>query len=378
MPKAKRPLPRIITNDRDLRDITADAIDVLLSANKPPKLFLHGRRVARVVDSDTGPQLEHMNHTAVRGHLARAADWRQKNPTGSGYSFKPTNPPGHVVADLLALEALPLPKIRRITRTPTFAPDASLHASAGYDEASQCYLEPDPAVEVADVLSNPTSEDIAAAIAVMDQLFNDFPFVGPADRAHTIALALGPFIRDMVDGNTPLHLVTSPQAGSGKTLLVQLALLPALGAFPSFTWGTREDENRKLLTSQLLRGPSVLFIDNTRGSLDSPVLASALTTGLWEDRVLGASEMADLPVRCVWVMTGNNVDLSTELARRTVAINLDTGTERPWEGRTFTHGDIVDWARSNRGALVHAALTLVQAWTAAGSPTDDGPGACQL
>jgi len=43
-------------------------------------------------------------------------------------------------------------------------------------------------------------------------------------------------------------------------------------------------------------------------------------------------------------------------------------TDRPWRRGGFRHPDLVRWAREQRGALVHAALTLVQAWGAHGRP----------
>ena len=40
----------------------------------------------------------------------------------------------------------------------------------------------------------------------------------------------------------------------------------------------------------------------------------------------------------------------------------------PWLRAGFKHPLITEWARENRSALVHAALTVVQAWIAAGKP----------
>ena len=40
----------------------------------------------------------------------------------------------------------------------------------------------------------------------------------------------------------------------------------------------------------------------------------------------------------------------------------------PWLRGGFKHPLITEWAQENRSALVHAALTLIQAWIAAGQP----------
>jgi hypothetical protein len=75
-----------------------------------------------------------------------------------------------------------------------------------------------------------------------------------------------------------------------------------------------------------------------------------------------------IPVRCLWLATGNNVQVSHEMARRCVLIRMDAGMEHPEEGRTFRHDPLMDWARSNRGEIVWAALVLIQAWVAEGMP----------
>src|SRR5699024_6081364 len=56
-----------------------------------------------------------------------------------------------------------------------------------------------------------------------------------------------------------------------------------------------------------------------------------------------------------------------EMSRRIVRIRLDAGVERPEERSTFRIPDLALWAQNHRAELVHAALTLVQAWLAQGA-----------
>ncbi|OYD80120.1 hypothetical protein CHT98_32935 (plasmid) [Azospirillum brasilense] len=134
------------------------------------------------------------------------------------------------------------------------------------------------------------------------------------------------------------------------------------------TEGGREDEWGKLITAKLRASAQLILIDNLRGRLDSSKLAAAITSPVWEDRILGLSEMVRIPVRAIWVATGNNPGLSNEMARRTVRIRLDARRDRPWERREFRHPELLAWVRENRARLVWAALTLAQAWVAAGRP----------
>jgi hypothetical protein len=93
---------------------------------------------------------------------------------------------------------------------------------------------------------------------------------------------------------------------------------------------------------------------------------------MWEDRVLGRSANVELPVRCVWAATGNNVTLSSEIARRTVWIRLDAKEERPYLRSGFRHSNLRGWAAEHRAELVTAALTLIRAWVEARSPAYAG------
>ena len=135
------------------------------------------------------------------------------------------------------------------------------------------------------------------------------------------------------------------------------------------TEGCDEDEWRKCIFAKLRTAPSTLLLDNIKRRLESGALASAITSyPLWEDRILGVSEMAWVPVRCIWISTGNNPALSSEMTRRTIRIRLDCGFDRPWLREGFRHSDIRALGIANRSRLVWAALTLIRAWIVAGRP----------
>jgi hypothetical protein len=102
--------------------------------------------------------------------------------------------------------------------------------------------------------------------------------------------------------------------------------------------------------------------------LDSPSLASIITTQVWKDRLLGQSRMLSLPNQALWLITGNNPVLSMELARRCIRIHMDAEIERAWRRQEFRHMPVTGWAIQHRSELIQAALVLGQAWIAAGKP----------
>src|SRR5262249_42625550 len=151
---------------------------------------------------------------------------------------------------------------------------------------------------ISPVPAKPSRADIEAAKALLlEQAFADFPFTGPSERAHFVALLLLPFVRGMIDGPTPLHLVEKPAPGTGATLLVDVASLIATGNHaPTMTEGKDDHEWERQLTARLRGSPTIVLIDNIRTGLDSAVLSSAITSQVYEGRILGLSEMARIPI----------------------------------------------------------------------------------
>ncbi len=127
------------------------------------------------------------------------------------------------------------------------------------------------------------------------------------------------------------------------------------------------EEWRKKITTELMKGSPFIVIDNLKQKLNSGQLQSALTTTLWKDRLLGTNQDVEIEPRCVWIATGNNPEMDGETARRTVRIRMDAGVERPYLRGGFKH-NLKAWSNEHRGELTWAALTLWQAWLAAGRP----------
>ena len=305
----------------------------------------------------------------MRHVLARVAHWTKEVGSGDDVQIVDAMPPKDVVKDVLATPDMPLPVLTRIVEAPVFASDGTLQTDPGYHPASRTLYIPQPGFQVPNVSEQPSAEEIEQARSLFcDDLLVDFPFGNESDRAHALALHLLPFARGLIAGATPLHLVEKPSPGTGATLLVDVLSFATLGrSIAAMTEARNEDEWRKRLTAKLRTGTPFLFIDNLKRPLDSAALAAAITSDVWEDRLLGQSETLRLPVKGAWVATGNNPIVSNEMARRIIRIRLDAKSESPWLRTQFKH-DVRVWSRQNRDELVWAALTLIRAWIAAGRP----------
>jgi putative DNA primase/helicase len=339
-------MPVIPADDGDLARVAAEAWAALLKANDPPKIFRHGGVMAWIERDDTGePITRHLTSDRLRYQLARVARWER---TAKGQT-RAANPPGAVVGDLLATPDPPLPILERIVECPVFAPSGTVSLEPGYHPEARVYYQPGQ-LDVPTIPLHPTTEDLARARKLLlEDMFGDFPFVDEAARAHTIALALQPACRGLIDGPTPLYVIEKPSPGTGASLLVnQIGVLTTGRPPAALTEGSSEDEWRKRITSKLMRSPSLIVIDNLRERLDSAALSAALTADTFEDRVLGLSQMVTLPVRCTWVATGNNPAMSNEIARRSISIRLDAKVDRPWERGpdAFRHASLGACART--------------------------------
>jgi hypothetical protein len=369
-------LRSIQVNNRQLRDIIADAwtaIHTINDAKGPdgaerPFLFQNGGALVRIAGTGPKTRIEALGDTAMYGILARSANWH--NVTEEAVTAAP--PSRDTARDMLVNPDPGLPPLDSVVRTPTFGKDAMLITTPGYHRSDALWMFPDDSLDIPEVPAKPTCEQIASARALLvDELLVDFPFVRDSDRAHAIAAILLPFLRRMIAGLAPIHLIEAPTQGSGKGLLASLISIVSTGlAAEGRTVPENEDEVRKMITAELVTGRPIILLDNLseKRVLESPALASVVTVPYWTDRLLGESEMLHLRNNALWLMTGNNPRLSAELSRRCIRVRIDPRIDMPWLRGGFRHPLITEWAHENRSALVHAALTLIQAWIAAGRP----------
>jgi hypothetical protein len=363
--------PEVDAGELDLRRAIAQTWVALEQTNVPPTLFRFGGVAARIEDDEHGaPVVRPLDSDRTLFELGQRIRWIRRKETDDGTVVRSALPPHHVIRGTLATPRPPLPELVRIVEAPIFSEDGRLQIDPGYAPSTRALYVPAAGFLLPEPPEHPSAGDIARARGlIVDELLGDFPFVSPSERAHAVALLLLPFVRDLIVGPTPLHLIEKPSPGTGATLLVDMLLFPILGRPVAGTpEAPDEAEWRKRLTAKLTDGGPVLLIDNLRRRLDSSALAAAITMTTWEDRVLGVSRMVRLPVRCAWVATGNNPTLSNEIARRTVPIRLDAQHDQPWLRGDFRHPDLRMWTDEHLAELVWSVLVLGLAWLDAGRP----------
>ena len=360
---AHKPEINIKVNNVPLKQLTRQAINALRSNNSPESLFERDGVLIEATGLGVGP----IEDKRLRHLMSESANWYKV----SEKARNPVSPPPDVVGDVSAAHELwGLNRLDRIVMTPVFAGNGSLRTTPGYHRPSRSIYMPPEGLTVPDVSEAPTKSDVRKAKALIDEMLWDFVFVDEADRAHTWTMLLQPFARELIRGATPLYSVQAPKQGTGKTLLVQSVLAPAVGVVESYAEPHSDTEVEKRLTAIMREAAPVVFFDNVTRFVTLPSLASALTKPIWSSRILGISSTVTVPINCTFVITANNPRYSPDLLRRVVPIHLDARVEDPSKRTGFTHS-LPAWALEHRGDLIWAACTIIASWVAADRPLPD-------
>ncbi len=359
-------LPKIVVNNRQLPEVTAEAIEALAGHNDPPEIFVRAGRLVRVREDENGsPEIQPMDDPHIKGRLARVANYIRTTEKGETKVI----PPDWLVKDVGQLPHWPFPSLEAVVEAPIMRPDGTIFDTRGYDPKTRLYYRPGEGLDVGAIPGTPTAADTKAAISLLDEAVGEFPYEDEASAANTLALMLTPLVRQAVNGPVPLALIDKPQAGTGGSLLAETIAIISSGRTAEMLGAPRDEEEwRKQITAKLAAGTTMITVDNVEGALYAPSLARALTARTWTDRVLGRSETVTVSQRATWIATGNNIQLRGDLPRRCYWIRLDARESRPWQRENFKHPDLLSWVTKNRGRLVHALLTLARAWFAADKP----------
>ena len=371
-------LPRIVVNGQQLAALRADTMgairaSVALTPWLPP-VAQFGNQLARIVsDDETGAtRLALCNEHSLRHVLTEVAEWVRitygKNDTVIQTDVPP---PMDVVRDIFhAPPWAGVPRCDGVKEHPVIV-DGKLIATPGFNAAAKLYIAGEA------IALPPTGMDesaLADAVALVEEVFEDFPFVTASDRVHAYAILLTAIARPMIKGPVPFFVVEAPTPGTGKTLALKLIERILTGRDAAMqTLGKREEETQKMLFSVISRGGEIVVFDNASGHIDSPSLAGALTATVWSDRILGASQVAEFPVQSIFCASGNGLTLSDELFRRSVFLQLDANMERPEDRTAFRHANIEEWVAQNRTRILAALLVIAQAWIDRNCPTHDMP-----
>jgi hypothetical protein len=371
--------PKLTIEGGDAATIVDYMVDILAKEHQRAGIYEQNGRLVRIASyarredrpeplirrAEGAPILKSLTSPAVRDVAGRYIDFqkidrRTRKKVSIDCSSK------H--ADILLERAGDgrFPPLVGVIYAPLLRPDGTILSKLGYDEQTGLLLVADlswPAIP-----DNPSAEDVAAAVKVLRDPFDEFPFVSENDRAVFFSAVMTLIARRQLE-TAPLHAYDAPIQSAGKTLLADLSALIGTG-YPAatITAGYDKAELEKRLVTSMLTGDAAINIDNLDWPLRSDFLASVLTRSSIDTRIMGGNvKAANLPTNMLFMVTGNNLRFSGDMPSRVIASRLDPEMERP-EERKFRIPNLRIYVAKHRGELVSAALTILKGHYLAGRP----------
>jgi hypothetical protein len=346
---------------------------------RDPGLFQRADYVVRVapqwLDLGAGGKVEGLRIVEVKNeHMRlrfnRACDLRKYDKRSEGW-ISVDCPKDFAAAYLEGVGRWRVPQLRAVATAPTLRPDGSILADPGYDAASGIYYDP-RGVAFPAIPRAPTRDEALAALDRLETLFATLDLVDEVSRSAALSAIMTPVLRAAMSA-APLHGITAPVAGSGKSKIVNLAAILATGhPTPVIALGQRDEESEKRLATELIDGAPIIAIDNAGRPVGGDFLCQAITEPIVAPRLLGVSQSVKIVNSATYFATGNNLKFIGDMVRRALLIRLDPGCEQP-ELREFESPDPLLVARAERPSFVAAILTIMQAFRLAGQPRETAP-----
>ncbi len=365
---------RLIQYRASKPDVAADDAEDALIASGLPVFHRGGELVEPCVERTLGYGGEEMRTVMLRkiseprliDLLAQSSRWERFDQREQKYV--PVAPP-RIAAQIL-LERCGkwrFPPVAGVIEHFAMRRDGSLIVTPGYDERTQLYLAVDPRIIPPGIAAYPSWAEAEQAAKVLDELLDEFPFADPdVDRAVALSVLMTPILRTAMD-IAPLHCVSAPTYGSGKSFLVTLASTISTSRPPAMITASGDpEETEKRIDSALLGGKNLIVLDNANGELGGDKLAIAIDQRCVSVRVLGASRTVEIQNQACLFATGVNLAVRGDIVRRALMVTLNPKEERP-EGRVFSRNPLEE-ILADRGKYITAVLTIARAYIAAGEP----------
>jgi hypothetical protein len=252
--------------------------------------------------------------------------------------------------------------LRGISCVPIIRADGSIFDEAGgYDSQTGLLYRPN-GVTFDAVKQNPSRDDAIEAMAyiVRNGPVRQYPFVENVDYAVWLSGVLSLIAKPLFN-KTLAHCITSPNAGTGKSGLVDAWSIVATGRIAAVVDTTgRSDELEKRLDAELVAGSAIISLDNMESAFGGQAIATLLSQERKNIRIMGRNDVT-ITVTCDQFLTanGNNLVVRDDCTRRSIICRLDAHVERP-ELRAFDFNPVNE-AKVLRPKLVAAILTILRA-----------------
>lgn len=259
----------------------------------------------------------------------------------------------------------PLRKLQRVNHVqlPVMRRDGRIELlPKGYDAESAIFTMKD-SLEYCDAWT------LDQARLFLDDLTKEFPLADERSKAAHVVAMLAIFGAALLPvGSKRLNfLYRANVPRSGKGLLAATAIAGPCGFVTVQSIPGANDEFRKILDTEALNGSPYIFFDEVERRLVNRTLNAFMTSTVWTGRLMNSQQKFSVLQNAIVFMTGNNVELSSDLAGRVLLIDLYAAEADP-QARQITRAfdDSYLVKPYVRADLLAALWALVRAWDKAG------------
>ncbi len=184
------------------------------------------------------------------------------------------DPPRDVIEQISVMsDEWPFPPLHGVITTPTMRTDGSLLLSAGYDGATGLVLFDPPSMPA--IPDRPSKRDALDALTLLNSLLVEFPFANDVSWSVAMSMLMTPVLRAAMLV-APIHVVTAPEAGTGKSYLQDIAAAIASGErCPVMSVSDQPEETEKRLVGAALAQRPIIALDNCNRRLMGDFLCQA-------------------------------------------------------------------------------------------------------
>jgi hypothetical protein len=361
-PPVEKPRIRIPGKNRSISDFAMELAEHIKYAEP----YYRGDKM--FVRNDTGGHYDEMTPakfvTWIEKHVnCFEGDAGEDGQGGNARSINATTAQAVLACDQFR-GALPRVRQFHAIREPVFDKQGGIRLlRTGYDEETGT-LTARGSVQYSLDMSLETARN------TLNRLMEEFPFVNPEQgKAMQVAAMLTAYGMGLLSDTCviPAFVYNSNDVGAGKGLLVSLALAPVTGEVANTSPVSTEAEMEKRLFATARAGERFLVLDNMKLPIDSGSLEMFVTSSVYKGRVLGTSKNEAIPKKTATFITGNNLVVSPDLRRRSLAIEFFLREVRP-ETRTIQNPLDLQRILAERAQILSALYALVREWVTAKKP----------
>jgi hypothetical protein len=308
--------------------------------------------------------------TVIPRFFCRFAESRQ-NPKTKEYEEVSVDIPSRKMATMwnspLLREQLPEPRCVLSWSAPVIEGGKVRLLPRGYDEKSGVLTRKETKLD---------SMNLEQSVKILRDVLSEFPFANPeVDLACHLGAMLTIFGLPMLPQSAliPGVVYSANLPRSGKSLLAKMLATTIQGEEAAVQTLAREDKLQPTMDAIALAGAPLVFFDNVKRKIDSPVIESWMTSSAWEGRHYHTLKTFRVRKQCMVEFSANCPSASDDIVERVLICELHRREADPSARKISRPMDETYLLRPDvRKQLLSALWGLVRAWVLAGRPRGSG------